>query len=476
MHKPLGWGWILPKGRPGRGRGWRFVLRSIAKSAVVHDSSYNACLVLKGAESAVCKVLGAAALEKNMFSTKSFKSGRKAEIVHLLTMKNKRRVVCPALVYPSPAEDGSNLVYVHVWVHPRAEDKAMEVFRSAISQKLSGNTKVLLEKSSQSQRFDIVGEEATAILQKLAPSLDLYADRHVARGIRRFVTHDPRFAAWGVQVDENNFEPPCLQAPSQAECDETRKALRMATSEFPWQETIASDVKTYSILMINRGPVAREGFTLVIPSSWALPLWLGLAHAGARAAGLQEWAWCAQHFKRAVFPNDYVDTEAGVEHQMAETKQINSIGLLNKSSKVLRTKDARLKEGTLPKGMLVRVTLRCPWVGQPTVGATIHAPTKEQHRSWCQKKKARSSRDRSAATLADVQGSAIGYVTSVSASAASVGLGSALMNAAEVKKLTEKFGRGKGKIFVMLSPPGKSVVPAEAEVVVRGTDSDTPWF
>lgn len=452
-------------------------MRSIAKSALVHDSSYNACLVLKGAESAVCKVLGAAALEKNVFSTKSFKSGRKAEIVHLLKMKNKRRVVCPVLLYAFPAdEDGSNLVHVHVWVHPLAEDKATEVLNSAISQKLSGKTTVLLEKSSDSQRFEIVGEQATAILQKLAPSLDLYAERHVARGIRRFVTHDPRFAAWGVHVDENNFEPPCLEAPSQAEFDETRKALRMATLEFPWQETIASDVKTYSILMINRGPVAREGFTLVIPSSWALPLWIGLAHAGARAAGLQEWAWCAQHFKRAVFPNDYADTEAGVAHHMAETKQINSIGLLNKSSKVLRTKDARLKEGTLPEGMLVRVTLRCPWVGQPTVGATIHAPTKVQYNAWCQKKKTRSSRDRSATNLADVQGSAIGYVTSVSAPAASVGLGSALMNAAEVKRLTEKFGRGNGKIFIMLSSPGKSVVPAEAEVVVRGTDFDVSWF
>jgi hypothetical protein len=41
------WGWALPLGAPGRGRGWRETMRRAAESAIAHDASHHAAFVLR---------------------------------------------------------------------------------------------------------------------------------------------------------------------------------------------------------------------------------------------------------------------------------------------------------------------------------------------------------------------------------------------------------------------------------------------
>ena len=38
---------------------------------------------------------------------------------------------------------------------------------------------------------------------------------------------------------------------------------------------------------------AAEGWSLVLPARWVMPVWQALTFAGARAVGLREWHWAA---------------------------------------------------------------------------------------------------------------------------------------------------------------------------------------
>jgi len=41
------WGWALPLGAPGKGRGWRETMRRAAEDCVAHDASYHAAFVVR---------------------------------------------------------------------------------------------------------------------------------------------------------------------------------------------------------------------------------------------------------------------------------------------------------------------------------------------------------------------------------------------------------------------------------------------
>ena len=91
---------------------------------------------------------------------------------------------------------------------------------------------------------------------------------------------------------------------------------------------------------------------------------------------------------------------------------------------------------TTNEGDAVRVTLRCPWSGQPSFGSTVHVPTQAQYDAWIGKKdKTRPRRDDP--SLAGQLGAPIGYVTSASPSPAAVGLASALVRVSAIRSLAD---------------------------------------
>jgi len=295
------------------------------------------------------------------------------------------------------------------------------------------------------------------------------------------------------QDPERIKEEPSDVAPTQAEFSASRRASRDALFDRPWEAARAVGLKNYSAMLINRGANAFEGYTIIVPKSWAIPVWLGLSYAGARAAGLKEWSWCAQRFSRPVFPDDFLDSAAGIAQRnelFDEVKAILAktpigkvprplIELANRGSsvvvgRVLRTRVDLSKLGALPRESMVRITLRCPWSGQPSLGSQIFVPTEAQNTAWHGKKTGVRRRDD--AVLAEISGEPIGYVTSVSAPAASVGLASALIRANSLEILNGKYSRGQGRVFVICKPPGKPIVPAEAQIVVQTAAFDEPWW
>lgn len=39
--------------------------------------------------------------------------------------------------------------------------------------------------------------------------------------------------------------------------------------------------------------MAFGGWSIVLPASWVMPIWLALVFAGSRAVGIREWHWAA---------------------------------------------------------------------------------------------------------------------------------------------------------------------------------------
>ena len=165
-------------------------MRSISQAALAHDSSYNACFVVKGARTDVHKVLAKTAAEEKALNLRAFKDGERAIAIHVVD--SKRRVICPALVYCTPREETLSVAEAHVWVHPSAKESASEAFRDAVAVRVATNTKadVEVEESDAFARIEIIGAKAFEIVQKLAPDLDFYSSAHTTRGIRRIVCPD----------------------------------------------------------------------------------------------------------------------------------------------------------------------------------------------------------------------------------------------------------------------------------------------
>ena len=156
-------------------------MRSISQAALAHDSSYNACFVVKGARTDVHKVLAKTAAEEKALNLRAFKDGERAIAIHVVD--SKRRVICPALVYCTPREETLSVAEAHVWVHPSAKESASEAFRDAVAVRVATNTKadVEVEESDAFARIEIIGAKAFEIVQKLAPDLDFYSSAHTDR-------------------------------------------------------------------------------------------------------------------------------------------------------------------------------------------------------------------------------------------------------------------------------------------------------
>ena len=74
----------------------------------------------------------------------------------------------------------------------------------------------------------------------------------------------------------------------------------------------------------GRGPLG--GFSLLFPKTWTHPLWMALAGAKARGAGLREWKWYAQICGRGIFPDSYPDAGIGGEESVERATNASAAG------------------------------------------------------------------------------------------------------------------------------------------------------
>lgn len=104
----------------------------------------------------------------------------------------------------------------------------------------------------------------------------------------------PRVSLW---TEEGSSPAAVATALSDAELNKLREQRRRdalpSWSEGPSTTTIAEEPPSCPIVLIRRmpGDPSVGGWSLLVPSTFALPFWLALVHSGCRAVGLQERRW-----------------------------------------------------------------------------------------------------------------------------------------------------------------------------------------
>ncbi|CAM6043705.1 unnamed protein product [Sphagnum compactum] len=181
------WGYWLPEGLPGRGRGSRAVMRWARDAALLQDASFYSPVELSGPSEALLDVLQLV-LEPPPPAVNAMSDNAKAEyeglqygkfMLHHMDRSPYAAIAPVTLLWrPVPkelqSEQSVGLIpaekrQVWVWVHAAAFDEALMCLQTACQRQASIESIVLQCKSRKGEfgRLDLLGHGALAVLKKV---------------------------------------------------------------------------------------------------------------------------------------------------------------------------------------------------------------------------------------------------------------------------------------------------------------------
>lgn len=168
-----GWGWTLPEGEPGRGRGSRAFMRTLKTGTVMHDASYWCPLLLEGPVAAVrkClqKMMGPVWMGTVLEALEDVEQGLMREVEAVLHAVGQyprgalgpcRIVVLPARRSPAAVDDHApRAARVNVWAHGACASVVYDALVEAVKDAVEASVQVLALR-----RIELRGHGADAAL------------------------------------------------------------------------------------------------------------------------------------------------------------------------------------------------------------------------------------------------------------------------------------------------------------------------
>lgn len=387
------WGWALPLGAPGRGRGWRETMRRAAESAIAHDASHHAAFVLRvegeadgpssfeTARAALETLVGVGrepacgtnANAKALFRSAAFAAG--AVAVDATLVDESGGTVSPATFVLATRKDVQNnteetetteeTVFVFVWVPAAAREEAFRLCQKVTRSVLFSKRCSLRLAEGRLCRFEVAGALSSSLLETLSGNKAILNERDggvTPRGVYSFETKlDAKSVADKRRNHKNEKETGAalpgldrsyggggsararnrVDAATEAGDGSFRLLAAVAADVFADRPSLLNDRPWSSnsfcpVTIIRRAkPPARlpnaadAGYTLLAPAPFAHELWLALVALGASAAGLREWRWLAVAAGARVFPEDFPESQAA-------TRDVESV-LAEASARARRT-------------------------------------------------------------------------------------------------------------------------------------------
>ena len=387
------WGWALPLGAPGRGRGWRETMRRAAESAIAHDASHHAAFVLRvegeadgpssfeTARAALETLVGVGrepacgtnANAKALFRSAAFAAG--AVAVDATLVDESGGTVSPATFVLATRKDVQNnteetetteeTVFVFVWVPAAAREEAFRLCQKVTRSVLFSKRCSLRLAEGRLCRFEVAGALSSSLLETLSGNKAILNERDggvTPRGVYSFETKlDAKSVADKRRNHKNEKETGAalpgldrsyggggsararnrVDAATEAGDGSFRLLAAVAADVFADRPSLLNDRPWSSssfcpVTIIRRAkPPARlpnaadAGYTLLAPAPFAHELLLALVALGASAAGLREWRWLAVAAGARVFPEDFPESRAA-------TRDVESV-LAEASARARRT-------------------------------------------------------------------------------------------------------------------------------------------
>eukprot|EP00798_Chlamydomonas_sp_ICE-L_P017865 gene17865-24256_t len=130
---------------------------------------------------------------------------------------------------------------------------------------------------------------------------------------------------------------------------------------------------TFPVLLVRRRMSDNvSGWSIIVPHGWVMPVWIGLAMCGVRAAGQTEWHWLSSHCGRPFFPLDHPHTPAGAAMANFQRGQHLKESALRPMGRVRK----------LPAGPYVPWELSCNPLPQPPTSTAPSRPAASNKATW----------------------------------------------------------------------------------------------
>ncbi|PRW59356.1 DEAD box RNA helicase isoform B [Chlorella sorokiniana] len=264
------YGWLLPAGAAGQGRGSRSFVHVAKASALMHDASYLCPLLLSGTWRAVHAVLRllldpteAEALAEDWAA--SFGSGSSST--------------------GASSGSGSPLVGLQ---HGAAVQMMLPDPRLCKPVALGSTAAGLLQPTAadEPQQLDM-----QRLLQAPLPLSESELSRRRQQLRQHMLQLEPSSGSSGWSGQDGDAQGRQPQQQGQ-------------------QEELEQRGYCPAVLVRHDGPEAETlpGWSLIVPASWVPPFWLAAAFAGCKPAGQREWRWLHTLQGQPCFPWDHPDT------------------------------------------------------------------------------------------------------------------------------------------------------------------------
>ncbi|GMI72556.1 similar to yeast POP1 [Hibiscus trionum] len=181
------WGFYLPLGLQGRGRGSRAVLRWFKQGVLLHDASYNLAVQLEGPEDSLVAILEMVLVPSTPVKSDGVSGSVLSGVTYGTAILHHvgapySRPIAPVTYMSHPhrksKEDDNNNCQLWVWIHASAFSEGNDALKCAC-QKLMidrGITVNCFSREGQLAKLELIGCKAFQLLQKTVHPVSWIAD------------------------------------------------------------------------------------------------------------------------------------------------------------------------------------------------------------------------------------------------------------------------------------------------------------
>ncbi|KAL6334559.1 hypothetical protein AAG906_018898 [Vitis piasezkii] len=324
------WGFYLPLGLQGRGRGPRALLKWFRHGALVHDACYHIALQLEGPE--VCISFLYSLLSILSMVLMPFPSAHSEDILRsvpsgatLLVLFCSfimlEHLVLNQLPLTRTNECCSSFRQLWLWMHASAFNEGYDALKFAC-QELMDETGILINCFSLEGQLcsSLEHEEqipSCAILSLTTTVVPEVASNRVLGDASENEAMETTSLVGNQDMDlwdaSNGLSPPVEEDVLCMEKHHRHLGFFCLSESQSGILNTSSDVQHGScpiLLLKNNNQKGMIGWSIILPLSWVKAFWIPLVNNGAHAIGLREKHWIACEVELPYFPSDFPDTDA----------------------------------------------------------------------------------------------------------------------------------------------------------------------
>lgn len=347
------WGWRLPQGYFGKGRGSRAFKKILQNGTVIHDASYWCPLCIKGSTTHILEILEFF-LDPLVFSeldgllSSLDDQGKEIETLIYEPLRFPFGAMGPLklLILPCTGKGvclDENLEFC-LYVHGAIAQKSFRLLNQEVVKRQSVQISV-----ADLRRIELVGTRTHESLVDCLLPISVYNDvRNMSAGEAVQIS----------LLDPRALKPLKLGTTSKTLLSESARAsLTTASSANIFCEEAAapvpgcyfdgirSEIRRNLIMgiegadrlepeqmqriicpaIIIKNCRSGTSWSLIIPSGWIMPFWMTLILRNCQPAGQREWRWVHTWGKKAFFPQDVPDSSfraaCSSPHQTFDNKE-----------------------------------------------------------------------------------------------------------------------------------------------------------